>query len=266
MKEEFCDHKPSKVKELDGIGIVKERKKILDNVTWVEIESTLLAERALPGQFALLWPSFGYDPLLGRPFGIAGVRGERVSFLFQTVGRGTEMLESVLPGDPVAFRGPLGQPLPSPIGQKVFLASGGIGVAPLLFAWESLDVEKELHVGVPSFAWKPLTEWIAKRTPALEVGGRMFFYADDGCFNGPTNPVEGLKDRQLLEGEIWGCGPQGMMEALFALSEKCQRLLVSLETRMACGVGGCLGCRISTRNGSKKVCVDGPFFDAKEVF
>lgn len=213
-----------------------------------------------PGQFILLRDlRWGRDPLLGRPFAVAWSENARLGILFHVQGRGTEALSRLGPGDEVQIRGPQGRGFPDPEGNRLVLVAGAMGVAPLLAAWRlySSKVETELFLGLSCRSWGGLLQWLQKRGVTCRVA------CDDGSLGRKGTVVDLLKEHLREKDEVWACGPRPMLAAVASLEP--DRLSVSLEARMACGYGGCLGCVVPLRSGPLRVCVDGPVFDGKEV-
>ncbi|RVU54298.1 dihydroorotate dehydrogenase electron transfer subunit [Anaerosphaera multitolerans] len=207
------------------------------------------------GQFYML-RSWDYYPLLSRPISIYDSDGKTISFLYKVVGEGTELFAKLKPGDEITLQGPLGESFPEVEG-KIAMVGGGVGIAPLYLASKTLkelnpENKIDIYLGFSDVAL--LEEEYGKVCDNLKinVGG---FVTDD-------IEVENYD-------HIFTCGPEIMMKVLY---EKCKRvgvedrLTVSMESRMACGVGACFGCTCKTTEGNKKVCKDGPIFSAKEVF
>jgi dihydroorotate dehydrogenase electron transfer subunit len=220
-----------------------------------------IARTARPGQFLLVRPAASLDPLLGRPLAVAFCDGEDVGLCFQTVGRGTRLLAALTPGAKIWLRGPQGNGFGSPQGKRLLLVGGAMGVAPLVFARQRFrHINPLFFAGVSCGAWSGLVDWLHCRVSPLEAA------CDDGSMGFHGNVVRLIENRIDPGDEIWACGPLPMMKALHAVATARKALLkVSLEERMACGFGGCMGCVIPTVNGHRRVCVDGPVFDSREV-
>jgi dihydroorotate dehydrogenase electron transfer subunit len=198
------------------------------------------------------WDRF---PVLSRPISVHDADRECVSFLCKIVGQGTERFAALRPGDDLVLNGPYGNGYPQEHG-KIALVGGGTGVAPLYFAAKAL--KKDPASTVDLFLGFSGEEMLHREFEAVgdsltvNVGG---FITDD------IHPSE--------YDAIFSCGPEVMMRALW---KKCKaeqaraRVYVSMEQRMACGVGACLGCTIPTAAGRRRVCKDGPVFRAEEVF
>lgn len=226
-----------------------------------------------PGQFYMLraWDTY---PVLSRPISIFDADGETVSFLYKKVGKGTELLTKLQNGQEITLDGPHGNGFPELEGkQKIALVGGGVGIAPLYLAaknyaascagenaeanGDTADAAQaqrtvDIYLG---FSGKPLLTGQYEKICShltVNVGG---FVTDD------IDPC--------AYDAIVTCGPTIMMKVLY---EKCKKvgaaapLYVSMENRMACGIGACLVCSCKTTGGNRKVCKDGPVFLGSEVF
>lgn len=226
-----------------------------------------VAQTAEPGQFVLLRSGMGRDPFLGRPLAVASVEGDRFTVLCRVVGRGTELLSSTPAATRLMVRGPVGTGFWSarrgaPLPKVVHLVGGGVGIAPLLFARQRLGdaFVGRTVLGVAGQGWEGLSRWAKERVPWLDL------YSQDGTLGTGGVALDGLPDELPDDDEIWACGPEGMARALVKrYPGDMDRIRVALESRMACGMGGCLGCVIPTTKGNRRVCSDGPVFTAEEV-
>jgi dihydroorotate dehydrogenase electron transfer subunit len=211
------------------------------------------------GQFCML-RSWGSVPVLSRPISVFDAQGDRVSFLYKVVGRGTAIFSGLRPCDSITVQGPMGKGFPDTTG-RIAMVGGGAGISPLYLAAKQYRAAcgsqaagntVDLYLGFSGAAF--LTEEYRNISDKLivNVGGLITDEIDPALYD-----------------SIFTCGPEIMMRVLW---EKCKaagagdRLFVSLESRMACGVGACYGCSRKTVNGNKKVCRDGPVFPATEVF
>lgn len=209
------------------------------------------------GQFYMLraWETY---PVLSRPISVYDADKESVSFLYKVVGKGTELLRQLKEGDEITLDGAHGNGFPSLADKKrIALVGGGVGIAPLYLAAktykkENPDCTVDIYLG---FSGTPVLteefETVCDRL-TVNVGG---FVTDD-------------IDPNAYEA-IVTCGPTIMMKVLYSKCVKCQAaapLYVSMENRMACGIGACLVCSCRTANGNRKVCKDGPVFLGSEVF
>ena len=207
------------------------------------------------GQFYLLRVPGALDPLLGRPVSIFECCEEsgETTFVYQKVGRGTAQFSLLLPGQTIEAQGPYGSGFPLEPGRAVVIG-GGIGTAPLF------QLVKELRASDPA---RIIEVFLGFREEAYCVSN-FERYADSVSVNIGGIVTDGVDF--ALDATYYACGPKPMLRAT---AEKAQsanaRLYVSLEKRMACGVGACLGCTCQTATGGKRVCKDGPVFDYREV-
>jgi dihydroorotate dehydrogenase electron transfer subunit len=233
-----------------------------------------------PGQFAMVsgWP--GNDPLLPRPLAIfrAGAgRAATVEFVYRIVGRGTALLSGLHDGDPLSITLPLGSGFDLGGRDRIWwLAGGGVGFATVFPAGAALEDAKgdfEMFLGARTRPQLPPTQWV----PGGGLPGRVHLCTDDGTagFAGTVGSalrerLNGLKEFDRNRLTILACGPRAMLreisEAALPLGARVQ---VSLENHMACGFGVCWGCVTEVREGEasvyRRVCREGPVFDAREI-
>lgn len=261
----------------------------------LRIQAPECAACAQPGQFAHLQ----CDPMLAmrRPLSIMRVDSAQgwVDFLYKAVGQGTTLLSQRQPGDSISVLGPIGKPFRATPGKpRRILLGGGVGIPPMLFFAEHL---KQHEGGKPlvfmgsevpfPFTRQPsqivvpgIPDGVIAAMPLLEDWGIPSRLASlqgyPGCYQGYITDLarcwlDSLDDKQRGEVEMFACGPHPMLEAVAVLANEyklpCQ---VSLEEFMACAVGGCAGCVVEVKTAQgpamKRVCVDGPVFEAASVF
>ena len=215
-----------------------------------------------PGQFALIEAP---GVLLPRPLSIFYHQGREVSFLLQVVGEGTASLSRLPLGEKLSLLLPLGRGFPLPEGgERVVMVAGGIGIAslyPLALASLKKGASPLLLWGGRSSSHIPPSIEADLRRRGIEV----MISTEDGS-RGEKGMVTDLIKGEAKEGSLYACGPKGMLKRV---AEICQREgrrgWLSLEERMACGMGACLGCVIMTVYGPKRVCKDGPVFPVEEI-
>jgi len=244
-----------------GGGAARERGPLL-----LELDAPEIAAKSLPGQFLLVTCGEGSDPFLLRPLAVAGVQGEVLSLLVQVRGEGTRRLAALAPGSVLRLRGPLGTPFTTPKeAERLLYVAGGVGAAPLLFMAERWG--GSVLLGVPDASWKGLVRHCVSRIGSSKVT----VLSDDGSLGEKGNPCSFLaseKGSGLLafpNTRICACGPTGMLAALVETLPPALPYEASLETRMGCGYGGCLGCVVPTERGRLRACVEGPVFAGREV-
>ncbi len=235
----------------------------------------------VPGQFAMVsgWP--GNDPLLPRPLAIfraAGGRGKgSVEFVYKVVGRGTALLSGLHPGDRLSLTLPLGRGFDlGREGRHYWLVGGGVGfssVFPAAALLKDRGTPFDLFLGARTKEQLPPREWIAEAgTP-----GHVHLCTDDGTSGFHGFAADALRERmeRLPPSErgrltLLACGPAEMLRSVAALAEEAGvDAQVALENSMACGFGVCWGCVVGIREKERvayrRVCREGPVFDAREV-
>jgi dihydroorotate dehydrogenase electron transfer subunit len=235
-----------------------------------------IASSVSPGQFVMIKTGDDRTLLLRRPLSVHKVSGGKLEFLYEVVGKGTGMLSGRKAGDRLDLLGPLGNGFDyrgkrSP-GDRPVLVAGGMGVAPLVFLAEAL------RSGTRPGAGNKVLALIGAKTKNLVLCEKEFknfgcdvkIATDDGSrgFHGRVTALleESLGDTGHRVSAIYGCGPNPMLKEISRVS-KIFRLpaQVSLEAHMACGIGACLGCVVNTLDGYKRVCKEGPVFDAESL-
>lgn len=215
---------------------------------------------AAAGQFFML-KCWDKELTLMRPISIFQAEENTLHFMYRVVGQGTRKLSELNAGDTIQLLGALGTGYP--IGQmygKVALVGGGLGIPPLCQTAKELtaiSVEVDAYIGYRDelFALEDFEPYCHDILISTETGSEGYkgFITDL------------LKPEQY--DAVFTCGPEVMMRKVAALcAEKQTACWCSMEHRMACGIGACLGCSIRTTGGMKRVCKDGPVFPAKQIF
>ncbi len=257
-------------------AILREKQQVMPATFLLRLEAPALARAGRPGQFVMVRCADpgSTDPLLRRPLALHRLHPEQgsVELLVRVVGRGTAWLAARAPGDTFDLLGPLGQgfALPRP-GRNLLLVAGGIGIAPLVAV-----ADEALARGcavVLALGARTAAELYPATLLPPEV--ELHVATDDGSAGRQATVIELLRDPDLgllpWADQLMACGPRPMLVELSA-AVRAGRLRwrtgfaqVSLEERMACGVGACLGCVVPTRQGYRRVCRDGPVFDLKDL-
>jgi dihydroorotate dehydrogenase electron transfer subunit len=256
----------------------------------LRLADPVIARQIRPGQFLMIRPGLGLDPLLGRPFALYDVvRDESgtpvaIDVVYIVMGRGTAVLAARRPGEMVQAWGPLGNGFRPPVPGDVVFVAGGIGQTPFLALahwWLGHAPYGAGSAWTGPFA-SSATLLYGVRTAALLAGlddferarVRVEIATDDGTA-GHHGFVTQLLERRLESGQrpdrVVGCGPHPMMASLARVvarhSLPCD---LALENHMACGFGACFSCVAAIRQDDgtvdlKRVCVDGPVFPAERV-
>jgi dihydroorotate dehydrogenase electron transfer subunit len=225
------------------------------------IEDAALAQVSEAGQFFNLSCTDGTIPRLKKPISIYDVEGSEIAFMIKKVGKGTEFLSKLKVGDRIDLLGPLGNPFPLVSRKNVLLVSGGVGYPPLVYLKKNLqDCEVVTVHGGRSYDDIFLCDYP---------------YTEDGSFGRKglvTAHLKKIISKHKIE-VIYTCGPDPMMKAVariaMSLGIECY---LSLEEYMACGIGACYGCAVKIKSDNdqgfvyKRVCKDGPVFEAKELW
>ena len=208
-----------------------------------------------PGQFVEIEVPGCY---LRRPISVCDIEGDKLTLIYKVVGRGTALMAQMQPGDELDILTCLGNGYDlSKAGDEVLLVGGGVGVPPLVFAAKQLrEAGKNVHAVL---GFNTADEVFAEQ--ALKtMGCHVEVCTMDGSY-GTKGVVTDLLEAN--EPFYYACGPLPMLKALVKkIGMKGQ---VSMEERMGCGVGICVGCSIETKNGIKRVCKEGPVFEAEEL-
>jgi dihydroorotate dehydrogenase electron transfer subunit len=231
------------------------------------LRSPVIARQAQAGQFVMV--ACGEAATLRRPISVHTVDGEKLALLYMVVGKGTEWLTQRTAGAAVDILGPLGNGFKvarQPNGTLSFLMiAGGIGIAPLRFLVEKVRPSCRQIIVLQGAATK------SKLYPKelLPPGVSLTAATEDGSggYKGLITAL--IPTFATTADEVFICGPMPMLKYI-AENQKALKLTdkpvsVSLEMRMACGVGVCYGCTIRTKNGLKQVCKDGPVFNLNDV-
>lgn len=242
------------------------------------LHSPELVQNTKPGQFIMMKVSNNYDPLLRRPMSVYKISNFEnmpcVEFLYQVVGKGTSIMSKMKKGQQVDILGPFGNgfAIPQQIKKAVFVA-GGVGVAPLILLAEQM-VNKIQDLKTYLFVGGKYKNDILCLQDFKKLNTEIFITTEDGSLGNRglvTDPLKKFVEKNTDNQTIcFACGPYYMLKAVSDLTIKkdipCQ---VSLDRRMACGFGVCLGCvvKVTTKDEGiyKNVCTDGPVFDAKEI-
>jgi NAD(P)H-flavin reductase len=218
------------------------------------------------GQFFMLRPE-STSVFLGRPVSVADWNDydHVLSFLVQLRGPGTKDLFRLKPGDKVQLTGPLGNGWRDVARgpKKIALVSGGVGIAPLLALTQELSPgQYKLFSGFRTLPLDDAGNFAFQEILPPQV--ETLIATDDGSGGESGSVIEYIDPYDF--DEIYICGSVPLIRAMAAKAADAHtRCIVSMERRMACGVGACMGCTVRTINGNRRCCADGPIFDAEEV-
>ena len=255
------------------------KEKVAPNIFLIKLSAPSVAQEALPGQFIHIKCSKDNYPLLRRPLSIHRIDKEKgeIFILFQAVGEGTKILADRTIGDDLDITGPIGNGFNIyPESRKIMIVGGGIGVAPLLaLGEESIRQGKEVRVLISALK----KELVIGEESFKILGAKVDVATDDGSYQFKglvTDLLERIIKEGWLANQIFACGPKPMLKKISEITLPANiNYQVSMEERMACGIGACLGCvcKIKTKDKRKyrvkyeykRVCIDGPVFSGNEV-
>lgn len=244
-------------------ALILENKEIAKDIFSMKIKAKELAQNAKPGQFIKLYPNNNKN-LLPRPISICEIdkENEAIRIVYQILGEGTFLFSNMKVGDEIKVLGNCGNGYTLNNGNVHILVGGGIGVPPLLETCKQLKGEK---IAILGFRDEPfLIEDFEK------AGAKVYITTDSGKIGFKGNVVQLMKEKNITGDFIYSCGPKVMLQALAEYAKENNiSTQVSMEERMACGIGACVGCVVKIiENGQpifKKVCKDGPVFNSLEV-
>lgn len=209
-----------------------------------------------PGQFYMV-RGWELDPILWRPISINMINDTEIWFLYKVFGVGTNILKDLKPGDSLEINGPLGNGFNIENEGRTAIVSGGIGLAPMEYLLTKLNRDNtDLFIGFKDqpFLIDEIKNMVSKVYTASENGS--------SGHKGYVTDILSLKDYDT----VYCCGPEVMMNKVLKMADfNNKKIYVSLEKRMACGVGACLGCAVWTKSGVKRACKEGPVFSGDEL-
>ena len=224
-----------------------------------------MAREAVPGQFVSVYVNDG-SKLLPRPVSICGIDREQgtIRLVYRIAGRGTELLSTYEAGTRITVLGPLGNGVTMKK-EKAILIGGGIGIPPMLELAKQLGCEKNIVLG-----YRDQDTFLKEE---FEPYGDVYVSTEDGSVGTKGNVIDAVREQAVQGAVIYACGPTPMLKGVKAYAaEMGLEAQISLEERMACGIGACLACVCKSKEvdghthvHNKRVCKDGPVFDAKEV-
>lgn len=252
---------------------------VAEGVYVIRLEEAEQAREVRPGQFVHVscngTMARSFDPLLRRPLSVLrsgavrggqsrqGLTSGQYEVLYDVVGRGTENLSRLRPGDIVDVLGPLGRPFQLDRGtRRLLLVSGGVGIVPLVAL-----AEEAIQKGIACTLLAGFRR-AGKAFPPERLPPELEYTVatDDGSL-GYHGLVTALVPEHLdWADEIAACGPVPMLQALARLERpRSLPVQIAMEERMGCAMGVCLGCVVPTRHGRQRVCRDGPVFPIEDM-
>ncbi len=227
---------------------------------WLQTEE--IAAKARAGQFVTVYSKDGAN-LLPRPISICEIGDGRVRLVYRVAGKGTKEFSQLTAGDWVDIMGPLGNGY-TPLDKEAILIGGGIGIPPMLQLAKTLRCKKEIVLGYRDELF--LNEELARY-------GNVIIATEDGSAGTKGNVLTAISEHKIKGEVIYACGPTPMLRAVKKYAdENHMECYISLEEKMACGIGACLACVCKTKEkdahsqvNNARICKEGPVFNAKEV-
>lgn len=254
---------------LEQQGVVYLNKAYTDRLWVMEIDVDQIGQQVLPGQFIHVKIPGMEGHILRRPFSVYYTceEGARIGVLYQVVGFGSAHMTTLEPGETLSVMGPIGHGWSIPENtSSALLVAGGVGGAPLLMHAQELvaqGVDVDVVLGAQS------ADALVVEPRYAQLLGRDPMIATDDGSRGHAGFCTDLVAHKIAERSydyVACCGPEPMMKIVSEMTLAAGiPTWISLEKRMACGIGACLSCIVETTAGRKRSCIDGPIFDASEV-
>ncbi|MCR5799001.1 MAG: dihydroorotate dehydrogenase electron transfer subunit [Lachnospiraceae bacterium] len=259
------------------VGFVIKNEEIATDIfsMWINTE---IAAFAMPGQFVGVYTN-DRSALLPRPISVCEVNKERnaLRLVYRVVGKGTGEFSHLQSGRRIMLLGMLGNGYPTSAakGKHAILMGGGIGIPPIVELAKSLSgcggyVAKTADRVSIILGFRDAETFLVEE---LEQYGKVYIATDDGSLGTKGNVIDAMKAEDINPDIIYACGPMPMLRGIkHTAEERGICAYISLEERMACGVGACLGCVCTTTSknshshvNNARICTDGPVFDSREV-
>lgn len=230
---------------------VKKNEKIATDTYKMTLDSTT---KHKAGQFVEIKVNNTIAPFLRRPISVSDSNEDGLTIVYKVFGSGTDILSKVSVGEEISCLEDLGNGFSLTADSEICLVGGGIGVPPLLLLAKELKKQGKKITTVLGFSTKDDVFYEEELSQYSDV----YITTLDGSYGIKGNVLDVMKDVSFSY--YYAVGPTGMLKAIKKTYPKGQ---LSLEERMGCGFGACMGCSIMTKIGPKRVCVDGPVFDAE---
>lgn len=246
-------------------AVVKSQEMLADGVYSMVLSAPEIAGQAKAGQFVSVYTKDS-SRLLPRPISLCGIDKEKgeLRLVYRVAGAGTEEFSRYEAGEKVQVMGPLGNGFPLKE-KKAILIGGGIGIPPMLGLMKALNCERTAVLGYRD------SQLFLK--DEFETFGPVYVATEDGSAGTKGNVLDAIRANGVEGAVIYACGPTPMLRAIKAYAaENGIECYISLEERMACGIGACLACVCQSKEvdhhsnvHNKRICKDGPVFAAEEV-
>ena len=250
--------------KFEETAIIIKQEEIADDIYSMWLHTEQIAAHAKAGQFVSVYCKEG-SRLLPRPISICEIdrKDGALRLVYRVAGKGTEEFSSMHTGMQLKVIGPLGNGFPKQE-KKAFLIGGGIGIPPMLELAKQLDCEKSIVLGYRDELFL---------NDEFEAYGKVYLATEDGSAGTKGNVLDAVKACGIEGDILFACGPTPMLRAIKQYAkENGLECYLSLEEKMACGIGACLACVCKSTQiddhskvHNKRVCKEGPVFNAEEV-
>ena len=250
--------------KFEEVAVITSQEKIGEGVYSMWLRTDKVAEYAKAGQFVSVYCNEG-SRLLPRPISICEIDKENkaLRLVYRVAGKGTDEFSTMKEGETLRILGPLGNGFTKK-DKKAFLIGGGIGIPPMLQLAKELDCEKQMVLGYRDELFL---------LDDFNGLGEVYIATEDGSAGTKGNVIDAIRENGLTADVIYACGPTPMLRALKAYAaENNIECWISMEERMACGIGACLACVCKSKEkdhhtnvNNKRICKEGPVFLAEEV-
>ncbi|MDO5409695.1 MAG: dihydroorotate dehydrogenase electron transfer subunit [Lachnospiraceae bacterium] len=238
---------------------------LADGICSMWIQTDRIAAEAKPGQFISVYCKDG-SRMLPRPISICEIKENTLRIVYRVVGKGTAEFASYKAGDDIEITGPLGNGFPLDREGTAVVVGGGIGVPPMLELAKQLPGKTYAVMGYRN-------SQMFLKEQFEEAADALYIATEDGSFGTKGNVIDAMKEQGVKADVLYACGPMPMLRALKAYAaQNGMEAWISLEEKMACGIGACLACVCKSKEKdahtnvhNKRICKEGPVFRAEEV-
>ncbi len=258
-------------------AVVLEQTQLTPEIYSMWLQCASVSEHALPGQFISMYCK-DQSHLLPRPISICEINREqqKIRVVYRVVGEGTKEFSKAKAGDAISIIGPLGNGFPLKSG-KAILVGGGIGIPPMLELAKALSAQEsscgtsQKNAEIQIVLGYRDSQFFLKEE--LEKYGTVYVSTDDGSAGTKGTVLDAIREHHLTGDVLYACGPLPMLRGIQTFAkEQGIEAWISMEERMACGIGACLACVCKSTEQdphsqvhNKRVCKEGPVFLAQEV-
>ena len=246
------------------LATIVNHEEITSGIWKMELAASEIARTAGPGQFIMLYPPDKRN-LLARPISLSAISEKSVTIVYRIAGKGTKQFSQLQKNDRIRIMGPLGNGFTLPDqATKSIVVGGGLGIPPLLELSKRLGGNTEVLLGYQDIPF--MAEDFQR------LGLEVHIASQSGNYGFHGNVLDMLKNITFPVGQIFACGPRQMLQSVSMWAKEHNvPIQLSLEERMACGLGACLGCGVKIQKHGEqdwrylRVCKDGPVFSGEEV-